>query len=170
MEAQVKDIMRQINKIVVHVSDSPDTMRIGAKTIKKWHTDPPPKGNGWSDIGYHAVIRRSGMIDLGRALETPGAHVKGHNKDSIGVCWVGRDLPDNRQLVALIDYCVAMCKKFSLNPLTDIYGHKELDPGKTCPNLDMNIFRKFVDASISGSMDKDEFNVQRFLQWSRDAE
>ena len=24
--------------------------------IRKWHTDPRPKGNGWSDVGYHYVV------------------------------------------------------------------------------------------------------------------
>ena len=37
-------------------------MDIGAEKIKEWHT----KGNGWSDIGYHWVIRRDGTLDKGR--------------------------------------------------------------------------------------------------------
>ena len=27
-------------------------MDIGVAEIRRWHTDPPPKGNGWNDIGY----------------------------------------------------------------------------------------------------------------------
>lgn len=76
---------RQTNFIVVHCSATPETSDIGADEIKDWHVN----GNGWSDIGYAAVIRRSGQVEFGRHFDAVGAHVKGRNYQSVGVCLVG---------------------------------------------------------------------------------
>lgn len=48
--------------IIIHCAATKPSQDIGANTIRKWHTDPPPNGNGWSDIGYHYVIRRNGVM------------------------------------------------------------------------------------------------------------
>lgn len=77
--------MREINLIVVHCTYSRPSMDIGVEEIRKWHVE----GNSWTDIGYHYVIRRDGTIEDGRPIERPGAHVKGHNSNSIGIAWVG---------------------------------------------------------------------------------
>lgn len=76
--------MRQINALVVHCSATPPHRDIGAAEIRRWHLD-----RGWRDIGYHCVIRRNGLIEDGRSVSLPGAHVSGHNADTIGICLVG---------------------------------------------------------------------------------
>ena len=76
--------MRDIKKIIIHCSATSAEMDIGAKEIAQWHKD-----RGWSDIGYHFVIRRDGTIEHGRPVERPGAHARHHNNDSIGICLVG---------------------------------------------------------------------------------
>ena len=81
--------MRQINKIIIHCAATYPSMDIGVREIRQWHTDPPPKGNGWQDIGYHFVIRRDGTVEDGRPLVLAGAHTVGQNANSIGVCLVG---------------------------------------------------------------------------------
>lgn len=134
-------INRKINKIYVHVSDTPDSRAdIGATQIKKWHTDPKPQGNGWKDIGYHYVIKRDGTLEDGRALDIAGAHVAGHNSDSIGICWVGRDDISPDQEDTLIGLIKTLLVKLNLSK-SDVLGHKESDHSKTCPNLDMDDFR-----------------------------
>ncbi|HRM59675.1 MAG TPA: N-acetylmuramoyl-L-alanine amidase, partial [Megamonas funiformis] len=45
--------------------------------------------NGWSGIGYHMFIRKSGLIETGRPLEDIGAHTYQHNNSSIGICLSG---------------------------------------------------------------------------------
>ena len=47
------------------------------------------KGNGWSDIGYHYLIKLDGTVQEGRPINKIGAHVGGHNRDSIGIAYVG---------------------------------------------------------------------------------
>lgn len=77
--------MREVTTLIVHCSATKPDMDIGADEIRDWHVND----NGWSDIGYHWVIRRGGTIDVGRDEEIQGAHARGHNADSIGVCMVG---------------------------------------------------------------------------------
>ncbi len=132
---------RDIKKIVIHCTDSQDSLDIGANEIREWHTMQPPKGNGWSDIGYHYIVRRDGTIELGRPVWNPGAHVKGHNKTSIGVVWVGRDAPSDVQETRLLWLTRALIDLYKLNALHDVFGHTELDPLKSCPNIDMVRFR-----------------------------
>lgn len=128
---------RVIKKIVVHCSASPDTMDVGAKEIRDWHVS----GNGWSDIGYHWVIRRDGTIEAGRPEDISGAHVKGHNSDSIGIVWVGTNKIEDKQLDALITKVKELCYRFTIEN-KNVFGHYELYSGKTCPNLKMGDFRK----------------------------
>lgn len=132
---------RTINAVVIHCSDSPDKLDIGAAEIRQWHLE-----RGFADIGYHWVVRRSGAIERGRAPERIGAHVSGRNKDTIGICWVGRSKPTDVQLKALAELAAAECQTYGLAS-SAVRGHRELAPlaGKTCPNLDMDIFRQLVD-------------------------
>lgn len=131
---------RKINKLVVHVSDSPDDLDIGVKEIRAWHTEPPPRGNGWADIGYHFIIRRSGKVERGRDEQLVGAHVKGHNSDSLGIVWVGRKVISEKQYTSLLDLLVDQMSKHKLD-IDRVVGHKELDSRKTCPNLDIDKLR-----------------------------
>lgn len=136
--------MARIRKIVVHCSDSPDNLDIGAREIHGWHV----RDRGWTDIGYHYVVRRSGTVELGRyhngdsVLEGKeiGAHVKGQNSDALAICWVGRVKPRAAQMAALLKLVRALMAAHQV-PLAKVYGHKELAEGKTCPNLDMDDFR-----------------------------
>ena len=56
--------MRNINRIILHCSATPEGRYTSANEIRKWHVN----GNGWSDIGYHYVIRIDGTIEKGRPI------------------------------------------------------------------------------------------------------
>ena len=77
--------MREINKLIVHCTATPEFKDFTLEDVRGWHV----KGNGWSDIGYHYLIKLDGTVELGRPVKKPGAHVAGHNKDSIGIAYVG---------------------------------------------------------------------------------
>ena len=132
--------MRDIKRIILHCSDSPDENdKVDAKMIKTWH-----KERGWKDIGYHFVITRDGSIQIGRPIHIPGAHVKGHNDDSIGICWVGRNLMTDYQ-VAGIRQCISGI--FGLHEglgIASIFGHNDFNPNKTCPNLNIHWVRAMM--------------------------
>ena len=77
--------MRDISEIIVHCTATPRGRDVDTKEIRRWHTED----NGWSDIGYHFVVELDGDIGVGRPQEKSGAHCKGKNSTSIGVCYVG---------------------------------------------------------------------------------
>jgi len=117
-----------IKYIVIHCSATRATMDIGAKTIGHWH-----KERGWSRIGYHFVIRRDGSIELGRPLDMVGAHTKGHNRNSWGICLIGGVDTDNKpennftdaqftSLRILIEGLKARA------PEAEVLGHRDLSP------------------------------------------
>lgn len=129
--------MRKIDLIVIHCADTPATMDIGAAEIRKWHVD----GNGWADIGYHYVIRRSGDCEKGREDAVPGAHVSGHNNHSIGICLVGGKPNCNftaQQWSTLNSLLVRLRGEY---PNADLKGHNELDSLKSCPQFDVKAYQ-----------------------------
>jgi hypothetical protein len=85
--------MRTIRKIIIHHSGTPMYAKGStAEAFDKYHRAPPPKGKGYKAIGYHWVIEPALMVDCaeyGRPERIAGAHARGHNEDSIGVCIVG---------------------------------------------------------------------------------
>ena len=142
--------MRAINRIVVHVSDSPDNREdIDAAEIDRWH-----KQRGWRMIGYHKVVRKGGTIEDGRPEAISGAHVAGQNADTLGICWVGRHDCQDAQKASLKRQILAWCDKYDIS-INNVYGHKELAPGgKTCPNLDMDKFREYLKKKANNTPDK----------------
>lgn len=139
--------MRQINRIIVHCSDTPPHMDIGAAEIWRWHT----QDKGWSDIGYHYVIRRNGVVEAGRPLHKIGAHAKGHNSDSIGVCLIGGRNWFNytyKQLGMLMDLVIGLASGvvgqnsgIEVSDSVEIIGHNEVS-SKPCPRFDVGEFFK----------------------------
>lgn len=125
-----------IKKIVVHCSDSPQGRGDGAETIHRWH-----KERGWNGIGYHAVILEDGRIENGRPDYWQGAHARGANRNTLGICLIGRKTFTVKQMNSLRQYCNSKKIKYDLKT-SDIIGHYEVpNAGKTCPNFDMVEFR-----------------------------
>lgn len=83
--------MRHIDEIIIHCTATrPDWWRTRTSNqkvaeIKRWHVQE----RGWSDIGYHYLIDRNGTVVEGRPLGRTGAHVRGHNKGTVGVSLFG---------------------------------------------------------------------------------
>ena len=90
---------RSVTHIVIHCASTSPGWDIGVDEIRGLHcsdktVDVPwdgrtEKGFDWADVGYHYVIRRSGIVEPGRDEGRVGAHVYGHNRNSIGICLVG---------------------------------------------------------------------------------
>lgn len=125
--------MRKINKVIVHCSATKPDQNITAKNIKKWHTEE----RGFKDIGYHYVIRRDGTLEKGRDIGEAGAHARGHNLESIGVCLIGGidkfNSPEQNytanQYYTLKKLLDVLCVTF---PNADIIGHNNVSD-KACP-------------------------------------
>jgi len=130
--------MRDIKYIAIHCSASKPSMTVDIERIRKWHLK-----RGFSDVGYHFYIRQDGRIELGRPIERTGAHVKGYNSVSIGVCYEGgvdehMKATDTRT-VKQIDTMYTLLKVLgSLYPKAKIQGHKDFPAvNKACPSFDV---------------------------------
>lgn len=137
--------MRDLNRIILHCAATPEGREVSVDTIRKWHTDPPPQGNGWSDIGYHYVIHIDGLTEIGRPVSIQGAHVSGENEDSIGVCYVGgvdKDLkPEDTMTVEQEISFVELVKSLRLTfGYLSVHGHNEYS-SKACPSF--SVEKKF---------------------------
>lgn len=129
---------RTTDLIVVHCAATKATMDIGAADIDIWH-----RQKGYNSIGYHFVIRRNGLVEAARDVETVGAHSKGFNSSSIGICLAGgidaKGKPENNftpeQFAALKDLLKSLKATYKG---VKIVGHRDL-PGvaKACPSFDV---------------------------------
>ena len=148
---------RRTDYIVIHCSATPPSSDIGADEIDDWH-----KQRGWSGIGYHAVIRRDGQIEFGRHFDEVGAHVKGQNYRSVGVCLVGgvnengeaKDNFTTEQLKSLTALVATLERAY---PDAEVLGHRDLSPDldgdgvieenewiKECPCFDVRGWRNMT--------------------------
>lgn len=124
--------------IVVHCSATLNRQEYDWKYIDRIH-----RSNGWLCIGYHFVILRDGTIQNGRPIDSIGAHVKGYNEKSIGICLIGGidrngDSVDNftveqkNSLRELIDWLR------SIYTDAEVLGHRDFpDVAKDCPCFDV---------------------------------
>lgn len=127
--------MRKINKLIIHHSAYP-MKKTTWPLIKEWHLK-----RGFNDIGYHYGIDSGGQLFKGRDESVIGAHCKGQNKNSLGVCVFGdftKEEPTNQQLFTLFFLLEFLTKRHKLLSI-DVHSHK--DYGNTlCPGyLEENI-------------------------------
>ena len=128
--------MRIINEIIVHCAATREGRDFTVEDITRWH-----KARGFATIGYHYVIYRDGSIHEGRPLEQIGAHCVGHNKHSIGICYIGgcasdgktpKDTRTPEQKEALLALLRRLKARF---PNASIHGHRDFAQ-KACPCFD----------------------------------
>jgi hypothetical protein len=130
--------------IIIHCAATPDYEitspyfdRFGAGDIDVWH-----RQQGWSQIGYNFVIRRTGVIEAGRSLDIAGAHTLGYNNNP-GVCYIGTKNPTEMQLQSLANLCYALLVRFGLKK-DKILPHNYFNSGKICPGFDLNRFISLI--------------------------
>lgn len=131
--------MREINKIIVHCSATREGENFEVADIRKWHL-----ARGFNDIGYHFYIDLHGEIHKGRDISKIGAHCKGHNRNSIGICYCGgveadgktpkdtRTTDQRRALVAVLRTLKAMF------PNAVIHSHNDF-ANKACPSFNATL-------------------------------
>jgi hypothetical protein len=118
--------------IVIHCSATALGRDLGAADIDEMH-----RAKGWREIGYAQVIKRDGQIEFGRHYDDQGAHVKGHNKHTVGVCLIGGlvangdagkeffDTFNRSQEASLIETIKFLKLAY---PGAKILGHRDLSP------------------------------------------
>lgn len=141
---------KDIKYLVIHCSATPEGREYSREQIKQMHLE-----RNFKDIGYHYLIHLDGSISKGRADNVPGAHVKGYNDKSLGICYIGgvasdgktpKDTRNIAQKDALVNLLMKLKRKY---PLAKIVGHRDLSPDlnhngiiesnewlKSCPSFD----------------------------------
>lgn len=141
--------MRTITLIILHCSATKENRRYSFRQCRLDH-----KARGFADIAYHYYVTRDGQVHEGRPLWQEGAHCRGHNKHSIGICYEGgldiqgkaadtRTPAQRQSLRALLE---DLHRRY---PSAVILGHRDLSPDlngngriepaewvKQCPCLD----------------------------------
>lgn len=133
-----KMLPEHVKYLVVHCAATPPSADIGAKDIDRWHRE-----QGYFSIGYHYVIRRDGTLEFGRPTDQPGAHARGYNQMSIGICLAGgvaadRKTPENnftKEQFSTLETLLRSLRKTYTK--AEVIGHGQL-PGvaKACPSFD----------------------------------
>lgn len=133
-----------VKYIVLHYSATPIERSFTAADIDRMHRD-----RGFREIGYHYFIRRDGTVETGRDLSQPGrfetgAHSKGENGASIGICYeggvtlndpnTGRDTRTTAQMKAMVALIRDLLARF---PSARVEGHRDMPGASTqCPGFD----------------------------------
>lgn len=127
--------MRPIARIIIHCLDTYADQDVDVAEVRRWHM-----AQGWQDIGYAYLIKRDGTIEQGRPESRVGAHVKGHNHDSIGVAMAGgrgkSGRPEcnfTRHQWAALDHLVTQL--LVRHPGAEVSGHNDWTEGKACPTF-----------------------------------
>lgn len=125
--------MRIIRDIIVHCSATEAGQNIKASTIDAWH-----RARGFKQIGYHYVVDLDGTIERGRPVSLAGAHCKGRNAHSIGVCYIG-GLKDGKPADTRTWEQKAALNKLLFNLISmyhvRVHGHRDYAK-KDCPCFD----------------------------------
>ncbi len=142
--------MNRIKYVVIHCSATNNPDQWSFEAVKYLHTASPEikikwenyntRGFGWSDIGYHYYIERSGEIKKGRQDNVIGAHCHTVNRCSLGICLAGLDEFAHEQIASLMTLIKELRIKYGDFILC---GHCDLDPLKTCPNF--NVRKTFIN-------------------------
>ncbi len=131
--------------LVVHYSATPIEKSFWIEDIDRMH-----RQRGFKEVGYHYFVRRNGDVQTGRDLSQPGrfemgAHAKGNNHRSIGICYEGGvteanpdfgwDTRTELQRRAMI---VLLRELLGRYPNAQVIGHRDMPGAATqCPGFDV---------------------------------
>lgn len=126
------------SEIILHHAEA---SHASVEDINRWHLE-----RGWAGIGYNYYVRKDGTIWRGRPEWAVGAHAKGHNDKSIGICCEGAYMSEHMpaaQLAALKDLIRDIMSRYGKLKLL---RHKDVNE-TDCPgvNFPWNEVQKYAE-------------------------
>ena len=120
--------MREINLIVIHCSATCEDRPFTEQALEETH-----RRRGFDGIGYHFYIRRDGQILTTRPVERVGAHARGYNAHSIGICYEGgldvHGLPKDTRTEWQRHSLRVLVRALRMDyPGAKVTGHRDLSP------------------------------------------
>ena len=122
--------------IIIHCAATRPSHEVDIADIDRWH-----RAQGWLKVGYNFFIKRDGTVQVGRELMEGGAHAKGYNSKSVGVCLAGGVMEDGKtpennytpaQWASLEKLVRFLAEQF---PKAKVIGHNDV-AAKACPCFD----------------------------------
>ena len=128
--------MERITHLILHCSATREGQDFKLADVDRWH-----RQRGWSGVGYHYVIELDGKVRKGRREGFTGAHCRGYNSRSIGICYIGgldsdnspKDTRTPAQRQAMESLVRYLLTKY---PQAVVAGHNQL-AAKACPSFDV---------------------------------
>ena len=144
--------MAEIKNLVWHCADTPAAFNVTREDIEQWHI----KENGWSRVGYHVLVQRSGALDIMIPFNRDGVIVaeelangaRGYNSNSIHACWAGgKNNIDNRtsEQKAAMETITELI--IMLWPKIKVVGHQQINSYKYCPSFNVPEWLESLDVS-----------------------
>lgn len=121
--------LNSVTRLILHHAEA---RTCSAEDVHSWH-----KQNGWSGAGYHFLVRKDGSVYRLRPENKVGAHAKGANSNSLGICFEGsyqtETMPD-AQVKAGQELVAYLKKRYGI---TKVQRHSDVCatscPGKKFP-------------------------------------
>lgn len=122
--------MRKIALIVIHCTASRTTTNLTPAALDTLH-----RSRGWACCGYHYYITKDGTIHPMRPTNIPGAHARGHNRESIGIAYEGGltahgQPADTRTPEQRSSLRTLLRQLRHDHPAARILGHRDLSPDR----------------------------------------
>jgi N-acetylmuramoyl-L-alanine amidase len=141
---------QKMKYLVIHCTATPERREVSSSEIRRWHTAPPPTGQGWKQVGYTDMIHLDGRIER-LVNNNEDANVDpweitngaaGYNSVSRHIVYAGgldklgksKDTRTIAQREAMRRYVVDFHAR---HPDVRIVGHHDLNSGKDCPCFDV---------------------------------
>ncbi|SDX88997.1 N-acetylmuramoyl-L-alanine amidase [Nitrosomonas halophila] len=136
---------RPISHLVIHCAATPNGRWHDVRDIDLWHRQAGFRRNqNWrarqneelGHIGYHFVIYTNGAVATGRHLDEVGAHARGFNARTIGICMIGTDRFSPAQWESLHNGVSSLIVRYRG---VKVVGHRDLpEVKKTCPGFSVD--------------------------------
>ena len=130
----------KVKKVIVHHSLTKDSSTVSWGAIRRYHTQTLK----WAGIGYHAGVELvmsdqevNYEILMGRVWDRSGAHTRGQNHDSLGICFVGNyDItPSPKRMLIIGAKVIALWLRLFNLSINDVYTHNHFNGYKACPGI-----------------------------------
>ena len=134
--------LSEINTIYIHhsVQDNDQSDEDSMAGIYRHHT----QGAGWPGIGYNYAVGRHGIYYVG-TLETQRAHTFKHNRDGIGVVFLGTFTevpPTQESLQQAAEFINNL--RFGLGANLPVRGHNTVS-ATVCPGVTVDWLGMYLD-------------------------
>lgn len=152
---EIRRAKRAIHLLVIHCSATRNCDNYSPEQLIRDHVQ-----RGFRGCGYHYYITKDGSLYGMRPVELPGAHVRGFNRRSIGICYEGgldhKYVPaDTRTPMQRQALTQLIHRLLELYPDAYVVGHRDLSRdrnhdgiitpdewSKLCPCFDAKLYNK----------------------------